>query len=191
MKNKFLILAGLALLAFPLTKANAYSSAAGADPDHSSSGGQDTNNNGLATNLQGDVETKAIKKSAVAGSSEALISGLVVAYDTTGDDGYTVTRAVAQTIVGQKRLSCVTTDDVATGDTTYHRCITKGFVRVRYNGSVAGKPIEEGRNACVDASGVVRGCYLAAAEATANTGIIPLESKTDSGTDLKVMINLQ
>lgn len=188
MKNKFLLFTGLALLTAPLLiyeKAHAYSSADGADPDHSGFG------NGQGTNLQGDVETKGIKKSTVAGASEALVSGLVVAYDQTGDDGYTVTRAVTQSIVGQKRLACVTVDVVATSDTSYHRCITKGFARVQYNADNA-RPIEDGRNACVNAAGVVRGCYLSDPEATANTGIIPLESKANgTGTDLKVMIDLK
>lgn len=187
MKNLILIL-GLALLAVPLTflqerEAYGYSSAVGVDPDKSGIG------NGAGTNLEGDVETKAIKKTADAGESEALIAGLVVAYDQSAADGYTVTRAVTQSTVGQNFLACVTTDTVATGDTAYHRCITKGLVRVHYNGGV--RAIEAGRPACVDASGVVRGCWLAAPEATQNTGIIPLQSKTDSGTDLRVLINLR
>ncbi len=180
MKTKFLILAGLALLAGSLTpdRAHAYSSPTGVDPRNSEG------------NLGGDIETKQTVKSAVAGSSEALIAGLVVAYDGTADDGYTVTRAVAQTVVGQNRLACVTVDTVATGDTNYHRCITKGFARVRYRASTYA--IEDGRPACVDADGYVRGCWLSAAEATANTGIIPLEAKSSAdGSDLKVMINLQ
>lgn len=187
MKNTIFLLAGLVILTAPfaIEKANAYSSAVGVDPDHSGYG------NGQADNLSGDVETKAIKKSAVASSSEALIAGLVVAYDQTGDDGYTVTRAVAQSVVGQKRLACVTVDVVASNDTSYHRCITRGFARVRYNADNA-RPIEDGRNACVNASGVVRGCYLSDPEATVNTGIIPLEAKTQgTGTDLKVLIDLR
>lgn len=188
MKNTIFLLAGLVILTAPfaIEKANAYSSAVGVDPDHSGYG------NGQADNLSGDVETKTIKKSAVAGSSEALIAGLVVGYDQTGDDGYTVTRAVSQAATGiaQKRLACVTVDVVATNDTSYHRCISKGFARVRYNADTFA--IEDGRNACVNASGVVRGCNLGAPEATMNTGVVPLEAKTQgTGTDLRVLIDLK
>lgn len=177
MKTKFLILAGLAILAMT-PKVHAYSSADGVDPRNSTG------------NLAGDVETKQIVKTADAGESEALIAGLVVAYDASIADGYTVTRAVTQTIPGQRLLACVTVDSVATGDTNYHRCITKGFARVRYSGGVP-FPITAGIPACVDAGGTVRGCNITNAEATLNTGIIPLQSKTDSGTDLGVLINLR
>lgn len=184
--KKFLFLGlGLALLGAPfITKeAHSYSSAVGVDPDATDEG------NGEADQFQHDVETKAVKKSATAGQSEALVKGLIVAYST-ANDGYTVTRAVTQSHAGMQRLACAVTDSVATGDTAYHRCITKGFARVRYNAGTYA--IESGRHACVDAAGVVRGCWLAAAEATANTGIIPLESKTGGdGTDLKVMLQLK
>lgn len=189
MKNKFLILAGLALLASPITfteRAFGYSSQAGADPDRSGVG------NGKSTPLGNEVETKSVKKSGTAGSSEALIAGIFVAYDQTAKDGYTVTRAITQNRLGLNSIACLNVDVVATGDSSYHSCITKGFAQVRYDGSLAGKPIEAGRAACLTGNGTVRGCYLAdAVEATANTGIIPLESKTDSGTDLRVLINLQ
>jgi hypothetical protein len=181
MKNKFLLLAGLALVAGPILvpeRAYGYASADGVDPRNSEG------------NLAGDVETKQVVKSAVAGSSEALIAGIFVAYDQTADDGYTVTRAVTQSAAGHKRLACLMVVDVATNDTNYHRCITRGFAKVRYR--AANFTIEDGRPACVDAAGYVRGCNLSIAEATANTGIIPLETKSaGDGTDLKVMINLQ
>jgi len=184
--KKFLLILGLALLANPFTEeAHAYSSQVGVDPDKSGIG-----NGSDGGPMGNEIETKAAKKSATAGRSEALIAGIVVGYEPTAGDGYTVTRAIAQTERGLNTLAGVVTDVVATGDTSYHRIITKGFARVRYNGSVYA--ITAGRRACVDASGVVRGCALGAAlEATANTGIVPLESKTGSGTDLKVMINLQ
>lgn len=183
MKNKILLIAGLMLFA---SQAHAYSSPEGADPDHSGFG------NGMATNLAGDVLVKSVKKSTTAGSSEALIAGLVVAYDATALDGYTVTRAVAQqTNLALNTYACVTVDSVATGDTGYHGCIVKGFARVRY-ASTGTTTLVAGRQACVNASGVVRGCdYGNALEATANTGIVPLESKTGTGTDLKVLINLR
>ncbi len=178
MKKNFLIL-GLALLAAP-NLAHAYSSPAAVDPINSISGfrGQ-------------EIETKSIVKSQTAGSSEALIAGLVVGYDATAKDGYTVTRAVPQTEVGQDTLACVTIESYASADSGYRPCITKGFALVRYDGS-SDHPIIAGKHACVDAGGTVRGCRLGSAiEATANTGLIPLESKTDSGTQLRLMINLQ
>lgn len=190
MKKNILILAGLALLAAPLTvileeEASAYSSNAGADPDRSGIG------DGSSSNLGGDVETKAIKKSATSGSSQALVPGLIVGYDATAADGYTVTRAVPQTELGQKTLACVTVSDVASGDSGYHRCITKGFARVRYNGTGTKAPAA-GLQICATADGHARACDLGSAvEATANTGIRALESKSGSGTDLKVLINLQ
>lgn len=186
MKNKFLLLAGLALLAGPLVpKAHAYSVNAGADPDRK--GILD----GKSAVFSNDIETKAIEKSPTAGASEALVSGLVVMYDQTANDGYTVTRAVSQNQRGQNSLACVTTDSVATNDTAYHRCINQGFAMVRYDGSNAQTPIEAGRQACVNASGIVRGCNLSGAEATFNTGIVPLKSATDGGTQLPVLINLR
>lgn len=184
--KKYLLILGLAIMAGTITeKAHAYSSQVGVDPDKSGIG--DGSDGGPMGN---EIETKAVKKSATAGQSEALVAGIVVGYEPTAGDGYTVTRAIAQTERGLNTLACVTVDSVATGDTSYHRCITKGFARVKYNGATYA--ITAGRRACVRADGVVRGCALGAAlEATANTGIVPLESKTGSGTDLKVMINLQ
>lgn len=190
MKKHLILALGLALLGTltPEQKAHAYSSATGVDPDYSNVG------NGEAPSLLShDVETKAVKKSATAGKSKALVSGLVVQYSTEAD-GYTVTRAVTSGL-GQNQLACVTTDEVATGDTGYHRCITKGFSRVRYNVVDATRAIVAGRAACVNADGIVQGCAFSgpdAVEATANTGIIPLESKSSgSGTDLKVILNLR
>ena len=184
--KKSLWILGLALLV-PLVnmeQAKAYSSAVGVDPFQSDNG---TGNAGL-----GDYETKQIVKSSTASASEALVARLIVAYDTTAVDGYTVTRAVTQTVPGQQLLACITTDAVATSDTTYHRCITKGFARVKYD---AATPIEIGRPVCANAGGIARGCILGgpnAAEATANTGIISLESKASgTGDYLRVLVNLK
>ncbi len=191
MKKYLILTIGMAFLALPLTvlvpkEAHAYNSPEGSDPDRTGIG------NGAWDFGTGDIETKAVKKSGTAGASEALISGLVVAYDPTALDGYTVTRAVAQqTNLALNTYACVITETVATGDTAYHRCITKGFARVRYvsSGTTA---LVAGRMACVNASGVVRGCdYGNTLEATANTGIIPLTAPSGTGTDLKVLINLR
>lgn len=173
----FLILA-LAVLLAP--KAHAYSSPTGVDPRNNTSG-----------RTGNEIETKSVLKSATAGSSQALVPGIVVSYDTTAQDGYTVTRAVPQTLAGQNLLACVVLDNVATGDLAYHPCISKGFTYVQYDGTTF--KIDAGVPACVDAAGKVRGCARngAAAENTANTGIIPLATHTDSGGALPVMLNLQ
>lgn len=189
MKNKLLTFAGLALMVGALTfhehEAKAYGSQAGADPDRTGIG------DGSDEPFTNEVEVKAIKKSALAGASEALISGLVVMYDQTALDGYTVTRAVTATRAGISSYACTIQEVVATGDTNYHRCITKGYARVRFDGT-GDAPIVAGFPVCVNASGVVRGCKLGSAlEATANTGIIPLRSNTNTGTDLPVLLNLR
>lgn len=179
--KKFLIL-GLALTAL-LTmehRAEAYSSAVGVDPKNDDPGFGNTG--------YGDYETKAVVKSAASGASAAIVSNRVLAY-TSAADGYTVTRQVTQTPAGLRLLACVSTDDIPTGDTAYHRCITKGFVRLKYNAVTS--PIEVGVPACVDQEGIVRGCVTSDAEATVDTGIIPLEAKTDTGNFLKAMINLK
>lgn len=193
MKNKFLLLAGLALwvgsLTFHEPTAQAYSSQAGADPDRTGIG------NGADAPFSNEVEVKGVKKSATAGASEALTSGLVVMYDTTANDGYTVTRAVTQSVEGHNMLACVIEDTVATGDTNYHRCITKGFARLQFDGT--SQPIVAGRQVCVDAAGKARGCGFNGGApqegkyATVNTGIISLRTTSLTGTDLPVIINLR
>lgn len=179
--KKFLLTLGLAaLLAIPTHKAQAYNSAEGVDPKNATN------------NLGQEIETKVTVKSATASASEALVPGLIVMYDQTANDGYTVTRAVSQNQRGLRTLACATLDTVASGDTQYHACITKGFAMVRYDGTQAGRPIEAGAPACVNASGVVTGCLLSnAVEATANSGIVPLKSATDSGKALPVILNLR
>lgn len=189
MKRTFLTFAVLALSLGAMVhpeRADAYSSNAGADPDRTGIG------NGSSAVFSNDIETKAIKKSNAAGSSEALIAGLIVGYDAVAVDGYTVTRAVPQTLVGLNTLACVTTDTVATNDLQYHRCITKGFAMVRYDGTGTNAGIVAGRPACVNASGLLVGCKEGdALQSTINTGITPLKSATDSGSALPVLLDLQ
>lgn len=184
--KKYLILAlGLTLLASTIEaeRAEAYSSAVGVDPKN-----EEDPMNGHGNSGYGDYETKAIVKSATAGKSEALVRGLIVAYSSEAD-GYTVTRAVTRTVPGQRQLTCMTTDAVATGDTGYHACITRGFVRVKFDAT--SYPITVGVPACVDVSGVVTGCNTVA-EATINTGIIPLESKASgTGDYLRAVLDLR
>lgn len=183
--KSFILILGLALAvpALNTPSAHAYSSNVGADPEGSDPG---YGNSGY-----GDMETKAIKKSAASGVSASIAARRVLAY-TSAADGYTVTRQVTQSGAGQGLLACVSTDDIATGDTSYHRCITKGFVRLKYDGST--HALTAGRHACVDSEGVVRGCKqngTDTVEATANTGIIPLESKSDAGEYLRAIVNLK
>lgn len=185
MKNLILI-AGLTLFAIStinVEKAQAYSSAVGVDPK------DEDQLNGNGNGGYGDYETKAVVKSAVAGQSEELVRGLIVAYGSEAD-GYTVTRAVTRTVPGMRRLACMTMGTVATGNTGYSRCITKGFVRVKYDAT--SYPIVAGVHACVNARGIVTGCDNANGEATTNTGIIPLESFSGgSGNYLRAMLNLK
>lgn len=179
--KKFLIL-GLALATlFTAQNAWAYSSGVGVDPKNDDPGHGNTG--------YGDYETKTIVKSATAGKSASIAPRYVLAYSSEAD-GYTVTRMVTRTAAGLRQLACVSMDDIATGDTAYHRCITKGYVRVRYDGSTYG--IEAGVPACVNQDGIVTGCNLSVpGEATVDTGIIPLESKTGVGNYLKAIINLR
>lgn len=184
MKNLILGLA-LLVLAVPVftEKAQAYSSNVGADPKESDGGNPNTG--------YGDLETKVVVKSQTAGESASILARRVLAYGQTADDGYTVTRMVTRSNVGFRRLACVSVDEIATGDTSYHRCITKGFVRLQWDATSF--PIEDGIPACVNQEGIVTGCnYGSATEATANSGIIPLEAKTGgTGLYLKAMINLR
>lgn len=175
---KFSLIFALVALTAPL--AHAYNSQSGVDPRNNTSGRRGN-----------EIETKSVLKSATASASEALVPGIVVSYDTTAQDGYTVTRAVPQTLAGQNMLACVVLDTVATGDVSYHDCAVKGYTYVRYDATTY--KIDAGIPVCVDAGGKVRGCARSGsvAENTANTGIIPLATKTDSGGALPVMLNLQ
>lgn len=180
--KKFLMVLGLALaISATENKAHAYSSPVGVDPISVDDG---TGNGGL-----GDIEVKQIKKSTVSGESDAITARRVLMY-AAANDGYTVTRVVSQTNAGMARLACVSMDSIATGDTAYHQCITKGFVRLKYDAGTY--PIVAGRQACVDANGVVRGCSMGNAEATAISGVVPLESKSSgSGEYLRALVNLR
>lgn len=181
--KSFLLIAAIALAGIsvaPIERAEAYSSNVGADPKN--------DDPGYGRTGYGDLETKVFVKSATAGKSGVITPRLVLAYSSEAD-GYTLTRQITRTLPGLRQLACVSMDDVTTGDTSYHRCITKGYVRVKYDGSAYN--IGAGIPACVNASGVVTGCHADVGEATVNTGIIPLESKTDAGEYLKAIVNLR
>jgi hypothetical protein len=172
----YLLIIGLAILAAPTNKAHAYSSAAGPDPKNATD------------NLGQEIETKLIVKSGTAGSSDAISAGDVLGYDQTAQDGYTVTKSISQNQQGLKTLACVALESIATGDTQYHRCAVRGFVKVPYDGSTTAA-LEAGRPACVTSKGLVRGCVLGGSnniEATANTGIIPLKSASDADTTIPI-----
>ena len=129
MKKNLILALGLSLFAvtaFHAERAFAYSSNAGADPK--------TDDPGQGRTGYGDLETKTIVKSATAGKSASITPRLVLAYSSEAD-GYTVTRMVTRSLVGHNQLACVSTDDIPTGDTAYHRCITKGFVKVKWDAS--------------------------------------------------------
>lgn len=191
---KKILLLGLALLV-PITfsdfvdEAHAYSSNVGNDPDTSDTTGLDA---------EGDLETRQYKKSTTAGQSEAIVKGTALRYADV-NDGYTMTRAFAQTVAGHRRLACIALDDVATGDTNYHRCATKGYMKIRYDILTTGQPIEAGQPVCFTGFGIAAGCAQAGGGlatspmATANgRAVMPLENKlTGQGVDLKVILNLQ
>lgn len=182
--KKFLILVmGLTLLAANVEKAHAYSSATGVDPKN-----DDLPANGTVDGGYGDYETKAVVKSTVAGVSGVVSKGLILQY-TAIADGYTVSRNVSRSVPQERLLACMALDSIATGDTGYHRCLTRGFAKVQFN---AVRPITVGVPACVDTNGLVDGCDLANGESTVNTGIIPLESKGVgvTGSFLKVMLDM-
>lgn len=179
MKKTYLTFGLAAILALSLSnQAHAYSSATGPDPKNA------TSNSGQ------EIETKLVVKSAASGSSQAIVAGDVLGYDQTAKDGYTVTKAITQDQRGLKTLACVALEPIATGDTQYHPCITKGFVNIPVDGTA--NPLEAGRPACVNGFGRVRGCNLSVAlEATANTGIIPLNSTGGTDSSFPVILHLR
>ena len=169
-------------------------------------------------NGQGDVETKLFVKSAAAGFSDAVVAGNVLAYgiQTGENDGYTMTHIVGTTLAGQKEVACVALDSVATGDTSYHLCQTKGFVGYQSpvfstefaSWSEVTTNIVAGIPACVTALGQITGCTQTAGiggfvngQATFNLGIIPLSvtslqsdatnGPNQGGAGLAVILNLQ
>lgn len=157
-------------------------------------------------NGQGDIETKLFVKSAAAGFSDNISKGQMLAYgvQTGENDGYTMTHIIGQTVPGQNEVSCLSLDDVATGDTGYHLCQTKGFVGDGTNipaslfaawSNTTNQLLEAGRHACVSTTGQIRGCAITGAEATVDIMIIPLSLTNavgSSGTKgLQVVLNLQ
>ncbi len=162
--------------------AEAYSSNVGADP----------------VNASPDIETKAVKKSVEAGQSASVSVGHILSYSS-ANDGYSVTRIGANTPIGTNRNACVADRAIATGNTGYVTCITKGLVNVKYDATVA---IVAGMKLCSDTEGVGVVCAgsstdpssplsLTKGQATANSGIIALESAASGTGTMKAIINLK
>lgn len=179
---KKFVLVALAL-AFAATQAKAYNSPVGPDPK----------------NGEANVEYKYVVKSDVSGESAAVSRGQVLFYASAAD-GYTVTNmGQANTSSdSQHRVACVAAEDIATGDSAYRRCVTRGFVNyLRYDAGAAA--ITALRPVCGNAAGSVSACGIADASGTSLTGsataalgkIVPLETKSSGvGTNLKAIINI-
>lgn len=181
MKTKFTLLVAVALMA--ATTAHAYNSPVGADPKNSNF----------------NVEYKQIVKSAVAGESGAIAKGDILTY-ASAYDGYSVTKmGGGASVAQQKAIACVATDAIATGDTNYHLCATRGYIDyAKYDATI---PFTAFGNVCVNAQGVLEGCTVAvqangaaglSGTATANGNrIIPLQTKSSgTGSNLKVILNI-
>jgi hypothetical protein len=180
---KKLMFSVVALGAIITTLAHGYNSPVASDPK----------------NENFNVEYKYIVKSAVAGESGAIAKGDVLTY-ASAYDGYTVTKMGGGASVAQQlALACVAAEDIATGDSGYHRCVTRGYINyVKYNATI---PFSAFGNVCVNSNGVVEGCTGAkvavgvdgvSGTATAALGrIIPLQTKSSgTGSDLKAIINI-
>jgi hypothetical protein len=176
----------LALLAFASADAFAYSSNTGADP----------------INESPDVEAKVVVKSAASGVSHAVSKGHILSYSAAAD-GYTVTRIGENSVRGTNQIACIADRDIATansGSVRRANCLTKGFVNfLRYDATTA---ITAGAKLCSNTTGVAVVCAACDSlggandckfgSATANSGIISLESKASgTGSDLKAIVNLK
>lgn len=173
------ILALLVALALPLN-ALAYVSNQGTDPGV---GGY-------------EQEYKSVTKSTTASYSDAITKGHAVFYDENDYTGlYKVSRYNSQTQFGAasaKYHACITTRDVATGDTSLFPCVTRGYVE--YVQFIAGDSAS-GNNVKITA-----GDYLCIGTGATNKGkllpcnssvispFLALETKTSSGTSLKVRV---
>lgn len=181
---KFLSLA--LVLALTSVNAHAYSSNAGADP----------------INQSPDVESKVVVKSAASGVSSSVSVGHILSYSTAAD-GYTVTRIGENSVRGTNQLACIADRAIATassGSVRRTTCLTKGFVDfLRYDATSA---ITAGAKLCSNGEGVAVVCAACDSlggandckfgSATANSGIISLESKASgTGTNLKAIVNLK
>ena len=169
MKNLFLAILMLSLGA----NAFGYSSPAGVDPKNNTH----------------DQEYKAVVKSAVDGESSSVSFGHLLSHAAVVD-GYTVTRIAGGAIgnvLAQAKVMCVAAQDIATGNSSYNKCISKGFVDfLKYDATVA---IVAFSKICANTEGIAVACT--GTEAT-QSGITALEAKVNgTGSNLKAMINLK
>lgn len=183
MKKVTFSVIALALLVCSAVVSYAYNSPVGTDPK----------------NGNFDVEYKYIVKSAVAGESSSIAKGDVLLY-ASALDGYTVVRVGgANTVAAQNKVACVAAEDIATGDTGYHRCVSRGYVDfLKYDATI---PFTAFNAVCVNAEGVVEGCVSGnlgpdgntlEGSATAALGrIITMQTKASgTGANLKAIINI-
>jgi hypothetical protein len=143
-------------------------------------------------------ETIQAVKSASSGVSDAIVAGDVLSFSS-ASDGYTVTRVGAATVLGNRLIACVALQDVATGNTGYFPCVTRGFVqKLNFNASTA---IEVGDKLCTNTSGQAVICTACSAtvpgangceqgQGTEDSGIVALEARSaGSGYGIKAYIN--
>lgn len=116
-------------------------------------------NSGTADPVDGyhDREFRTVVKSTTAGVSDAIGVGDVLSYDTTNNnDGYTVTRVGSNTGLGASKIACIAVQAIATGDTSQHRCISKGYVDfTNWSSTVA---FSAGQKLCANTSGQAVTC---------------------------------
>jgi len=128
-------------------------------------------------------EYRVVKKSAIAGFSDAISKGDVLVYTAAGD-GYSVSRVGADSINGSHLVACIAEAAIATGDDRLHRCVSKGYVNfAAYDAS--GTAIALGDDLCPSADGQLQSC----ASADSDAGIVSLDTKASgTGSDLRIMI---
>jgi hypothetical protein len=134
----------------------------------------------------GIKEFRPVKKSAVAGVSDAILAaGELLSYSAAAD-GNTVTRVGDGTVLKGGLIACAAKEAIATGDTAYHLCQTRGYATVKYDATSL--EWDDGESLCVNSVGAAVNC----AAAGSKTGVIALEAKArgTSGSDLKVMLKL-
>lgn len=168
MKKYFLL--AIALTAFANT-AHAYNNTPGTDPKNGSA----------------EVEYRQVVKHSVAGESAAVSKGHVLFYSS-ALDGYTVSRIGGTAVIDHNRAVCIASEDIASGDTGYNLCATRGFVDyLKYDATL---PITAFNNLCVNYEGIAVAC-AASYGASRNTGIMALESKASGTGTMKAIINLR
>lgn len=177
MKNKFIAILGALLLP---AVAMAYVSNQGTDP--------------AAGNYESEYKTA--QKSTTALYSDAVSRGHGLFYDENDYTGlYKVSRYDSQTqfaAASAKRHACIASKDVATGDTGYFPCVTRGYVDyARYIAGTAqgggNVPIAAGDYLCIGTAATNKGSLLPC-NANVVSPFVALEAKTSGTTGLKVLV---